>query len=471
MRSRRRWLVLATVLVLGLSAWLGRRVLIRDLFTDGGDVVALPPAGAGVGLTRVARTRVLLVDGLSAAAADELPALTRSCGSGLRLTVDVGFPTVSLPVQHVLWTGLTQQQAGVQYRIPRLSAPPGPALPARVPDSVGIAESHADIVGSFGFSTARPADDVDPWAEAEFVTAATAAVQSDAALVFVHVLRVDEAGHAHGGASPEYARAARWADDRIAEWIADPPPDVRWFVLSDHGHLPGGGHGDAEPAIRLVRACIVGNLPADFPPDGSLLLVDLARALADSTGLAPDDLASGRPLAAALSEPALGSTLPRPSPARWLVAALAVGLGLGIAFAAAPRRVLGLPWWPALGYAGVFVWHGLPSLSSPPVYPPWGLSLLLAAAPGFVALGVLARLGAREASLPRSAVAQLAPGLGIALATAVMCGLPQRWFGLSAGPPLVPWWTAHASVAFSLCLGAALTMAVVALGYRGRPDP
>ena len=45
--------------------------------------------------------------------AERMPTLSRHCATGIDTAVDVGFPTVSLPVQHALWTGRTQQQSGV----------------------------------------------------------------------------------------------------------------------------------------------------------------------------------------------------------------------------------------------------------------------------------------------------------------------------------------------------------------------
>ena len=42
-----------------------------------------------------------------------LPAWSALCARGDRLVVDVGFPSVSLPVEVALWSGLTQQQSGI----------------------------------------------------------------------------------------------------------------------------------------------------------------------------------------------------------------------------------------------------------------------------------------------------------------------------------------------------------------------
>src|SRR5262245_20719184 len=148
-----------------------RHRLIHDITTwdsPAQDPAPLP-AGAGPGLLRAARVRVALVDGLSADAAAKLPAWQSVSGRRIRLMVDVGFPTVSLPVEAALWTGLTQQQTGIVFRSDRPIVPPlATSIPAHVPGSIAIAESHGYIVRSLGFATAEPiageapAKDADP---------------------------------------------------------------------------------------------------------------------------------------------------------------------------------------------------------------------------------------------------------------------------------------------------------------------
>ena len=203
-----RTLVLRGALLLGLllaalGLGAGRRALIRQFFVDGavpGDAPVWPRSPVGDGLTPVPRVRVVLLDGLSRAHAVQLPHLSALCARGRELQVDVGFPTVSLPVQHVLWTGRTQQQSGVQYHIGQLAEPPRGSLPRQI-DSLAVAESHPEIVHSFGFGRAEPSadpawDGLPAWRAHGFVPAAHAAVASPAPLAFIHVLRIDEAGHA-----------------------------------------------------------------------------------------------------------------------------------------------------------------------------------------------------------------------------------------------------------------------------------
>lgn len=76
--------------------------------------------------------------------------------------------------------------------------------------------------------------------------------------VFSYFVGVDENGHMHGGASPEYAEAIRNVDENIGEilaavqaWETANPDEGEWtiIVVTDHGHQPqqGFGHGFQTP--------------------------------------------------------------------------------------------------------------------------------------------------------------------------------------------------------------------------------
>jgi hypothetical protein len=289
--------------------------------------------------------------------------------------------------------------------------------------------------------------------------------------VFVHVLRVDEAGHQSGGASRAYADAAGWADARLAEWLAaDPHPlATRWIVLADHGHRRGGGHGDAEDEVRIVRGCLAGGLPPELPRRGALHLVDVHRALADSLALAPAADTVGRPLAFAIAHPQLGATLPRVGIGHALVAALVGALGLGLGLAVARGRWWLGPWWLAIGYGSLVLVHGPVTLSNPVVFPPLGTAALLGAAPGLAVLAVTAwRARDDAAKLVRATVV---PAVAAWVAAAVGAGALDRLVGAADRPPLFPGWSAHASALASLSLAGCLVVASVlsarlALGRR-----
>ncbi len=463
------------LMLLGIGSGVARRHFIRAFFRDApagapppvaqpaaGQATAAQPLPAAAGLPPAPRTRVLLIDGLDADTARNLPALNHLCRDGLDLTVDVGFPTVSLPVQSVLWTGRTQHQSGLLYRIAPLATPPPGALPHRLPGSRAASEDQPFIARSFGFQMLA----------GDFPAAAREAVSGSARLAFVHVLRVDKAGHRGGSASAAYREAAVWSDDLLGKLLRTAPagPGTRWFVLSDHGHRGAGGHGGAEREIRLTRACIAGGPSArrGDSPGSEIHLIDLARALGDSLGLPPPAGAVGRPLPFARAHPDRGATLPG---AGWLRQGLAVlvflgALALGLARPRWRRRSL-WPLWPLplpLAYLGVLVIRGLPTLSNPIVYPPLGIGAVLAAVPGLlllvVAMGWLLRHD--PGRLPDFCRVQLVPLAGLVAACLLACGGVQA-IVRGGPPPLYPIWTAHAAVFMSLFAAAALLLALVLL--------
>jgi hypothetical protein len=453
---------------LGLLAGQLRRRFIQTWFRDGapGPAPALAqPAAASEGLAPAARVRVLLVDGLDAATARALPALDGLCRAGVDLDVDVGFPTVSLPVQSVLWTGRTQQQSGWLYRIGPLLMPPPDAVAVRVPASVAVAEDQPFIARSFGF-------EVETAGDAEgFVRAARERVSGGGRLVFVHVLRVDKAGHRSGAGSEPYRTAAVWADGLLRELLQAAPtdPQTRWFVLSDHGHRPAGGHGGEERAVRVVRGCIAGGSGIGVTR-ASVHLVDVARAIQDSLGLAPAAQSRGRPLAFAITHPEPDATLPKTPRGRTVIAAIIALASLLMSVAVPLRRrwAGALPVWLAIACASVVVIRGLPTLSNPIIYPPLGWATILAATPGFMYLiGALLLTGGRA---PLAFVLlQIGLPSGLALAALVACGGIEALVDERAGPPLARLWTAQASVSLSLLAAGALLLAAGSLFLAVRP--
>ena len=471
-----RLVAIVLAVVCGAAAWLLphlRHRLIEAVTTyDAAPSDPAPlPAGSGPALAPAPRVRVVLVDGLAATTAATLPAWGEACKRGATVTMDVGFPTISLPVEVALWSGLTQQQTGIVFRSDRPLVPPlAHGIPAQVPGSIAIAESHGYIVRSLGFADAEPAadradpaQDVDPlgWGNA-WEDRARAAVASDARLVFVHVLRVDSAGHRSGRDSVAYRTAAAEADAIVGELVGA-APDARWFLLSDHGHLPGGGHGGEERAVRQVQACIAGPGIA-HSTGGVISAVDMARAIADSVGATLDRASRGRPLSVALAAP-LGDldAFPRLALGPGALAIALVALGLA-ASSFGVRRWWLAPWWLFAGCALLVAIRGEPTLSTPMVYAPAGRDMYLAWLPA-LALAVAATwFGLGRTTAPRVVVAQLALPVLATAGCAAACGAWPALAGREVAP-VVPRFTAYLS---PLLLLTAHGAAAVALGLLGR---
>jgi hypothetical protein len=477
---RRGPLALLALALLGLAlgAAVARRHFIRSWFRDAppgpAPVLAQPGVAEAGGLSPVGQVRVMLLDGLDATTGRTLRALNGLCDAGLDLTVDVGFPTVSLPVQSVLWTGLTQQQSGLLYRIAPLPTPPPEAVTRLVPGSVAVSEDQPFIARSFGFRVEGPPAGAAKagWLADGFGKAAVQAAAGPARLVFVHALRIDKGGHLEGTDWEGYRLAALTADRVLGQVLRAAPPnqDRRWLVLSDHGHRPQGGHGGAEPEVRRVRACLAGGgLAVDTRVRGqNVHLVDLARALRDSLGVPPARGSVGRQLAFAMAHPDPDATVPSAGRSRTAAAALLVlgALALGLSRRLEWPRLRQLPLWLPVSYVTLLFYRGLPTLSNPVIYPPLGLDILFVGAPGLVWLAVV--LGAcllREPrQLPDLCRSQLALPAGAAAACLAACDGFPALFSTGAPPPLLlPLWNSHGSILLSWLSAAAVLTALAAL--------
>jgi type I phosphodiesterase/nucleotide pyrophosphatase len=476
---RPRITALAVACVLAALAWelpqLRRRLLYDVTHWDAipGDPPAIP-AAKGPGLAPVTRTRVVLVDGLSAEAAATLRGWQALCRRGTSATIDVGFPTVSLPIEVALWSGLTQQQTGIVNRYERPLQPALRAIPSQVSRSWAVAENHGWIVRSLGFAITEPAaDPADPVRDAApdawqtmWQARATAAVVSSTGLVFVHILQVDVAGHDHGGDSPEYLAAAE-AADAIVERLVAAGPGARWFLLSDHGHLPRGGHGGEEREIRQVEGCIVGpGVPVHH--GGLIHLVDISRAIADSTGATLDRESRGRPLAAALATP-LGpdDALPAMALGDGAVAILVLAAGLVLTMLAV--RVWWLaPWWFVLGGAALVMIRGEPTLSAPLIYRPEGRDMYIVWLPLLALAFAATWFGRRRTTLVRIVTAQLALPFAAAATALTACGAWGAVFGAEIAP-VVPRFTAYMSPLLLMAAHGAAAVALAALATLVRP--
>lgn len=457
-----------------------RRAFIRTFFVRGLETAPPPalaaPATDAPALPPAARVRAVLIDGVDRATAARLPSYNALCARGLDLVVDAGFPTVSLPIQSALWSGLTQQQTGIQFIGEALKTPLSSSVPARVAGSVAVAEYYPFIASSAGFPLVLPTAefkdaDREQWVSTGFMPAAEAIMASDSRLAFVHILRVDSAGHKSGRVSEEFERAVSEADAMLGALIAAEGgrPDTRWLLLADHGHRGGGGHGDAEDAIRLVRACVAGNLgPVSSGPVSTVVhMVDLARVVADSLGVPMPAESAARPLAVALAAPSQpGATLPAPTGGRWALAALvllaALGVTLLVTRGAGTGRaaVLGTLWaWPVwwlVAWAAIVFLVEPPSLSVPMVYKPMGQEIAESAWPGLVVLALCAAMALRRLSATRVTVALLLVPAALAAAAHILC-----W----GTPPLIPAWTARTSVFLTLLASGAAVLALVHLAH------
>jgi hypothetical protein len=469
------WLPLLVAALLGATLWVGRRHYIRSWFELGPVHETLAKSsspGALDGATRP--VRVILVDGLSERIARELPALTRICRAGLTLRVNVGFPSVSLPVQHALWTGAWQNRSGVMFQVKQMPRPVFESLPELVTrrgaGAVAVAESHREIVASFPFSSVRAPDGKQAMTERELQRVALEAARSDAALVMVHTLAVDEAGHDWGAADPRYRQAAARSDRLLAKLWSERRPDWTVLALSDHGHLDAGGHGGIEPEVQWIRACLAGP-GIEAGSSGVANIVDLNRVLAARLNVAAPASSQGRAL-----EQLVGASSAPPQPdlfhpgAMTLLGTIASLLLVVLAILCwrpadrgDNRRqvLLSLPWGIALSLLLLLSTLGPPSLSRVYVYRIWHGPLLGCAIPALLAPGLQLWLSRRRGPPPVQVIwTQLLLALVPPVAAVSLSGWPLN------APPLVPLLSAWASTLLPLSALSLLSLAASAAVLR-----
>ena len=197
---------------------------------------------------------VVVVDGLKMPSALPMKSVATVRAHGQCRTMDVGKLTISRPVYTILSTGLEADRTGSRNNDQK--------TPLAAQSIWEVAKNHGlEVTGAShnlfwqqlfpnGFSRYKRTEE-------EKADIFAGAPIGDLALF--HPDYVDEAGHAFGGASPEYAALAARADVEIGELLArlDLEQDVL-VITADHGHVDYGGHGGEEPVVEQVLTCFGG---------------------------------------------------------------------------------------------------------------------------------------------------------------------------------------------------------------------
>lgn len=100
---------------------------------------------------------------------------------------------------------------------------------------------------------------------------AAAADPNESAFIFSYQVQVDEAGHAYGGGSPEYAQAVTNVSDNIAEIMAAinaSGEDWTVIVTTDHGHQQSQGFGHGFQSPNETSSFIIFDIAGDDSNDG-----------------------------------------------------------------------------------------------------------------------------------------------------------------------------------------------------------
>jgi hypothetical protein len=203
---------------------------------------------------RPRHTVFILVDGLRRDSAETMTITKQLAARGQCRVSNQGSYTVSRPVYSLLSTGLEVDRHGSRNN--ELTTPLAAESIWQVARESGLHVSGSSHLpwfkqlfpGGFDRYAAAESHEVDVFDVAELTD-----------VNLFHPLYVDEAGHHHGGASPEYAAAVQRADREIARLLARLDLERDLVVLTaDHGHRDEGGHGGAQPVIANVLLCFAG---------------------------------------------------------------------------------------------------------------------------------------------------------------------------------------------------------------------
>ncbi len=251
-------MALLALAAMAYGYWYGDGIIPRLSDHRGHYLVAVEDRvaeGAALGEARPRRVYLVLVDGLRADVAARLTSMQRLGAAGACRRTLVSLPTVSRPVYGTTSSGVEQARTGARNNDNRTPI---------VPESIWqVARTSGRSV--VAFSELRWWRELFPEGFDRYVTPARAddffalAAGAQEDLVLVHPIYVDEHGHDHGAAAPEYAAAAARADHELGGLLAaiDLTRDVI-VVTADHGHSDTGGHGGDDPEIATTLTCYAG---------------------------------------------------------------------------------------------------------------------------------------------------------------------------------------------------------------------
>jgi hypothetical protein len=226
----------------------------------------LPPSSAGPVLSD--RVVLVIVDGLTEEASRGMASFESLREYGASLTAVTGQPSLSYPGWTTLLTGAPQHVSGVTTNwwegMVEAETLIDTALAARRGVVVVGPDSLEELYGAERADGVFLKDWYDEGDEGyrtgELVLATIDLVEMhDPGLVIVHLPDLDDAGHAAGAASDEYAETAARIDADLLGLVDAVQDGATTFVLtSDHGHIASGGHGGWEDEVVRTPLVISG---------------------------------------------------------------------------------------------------------------------------------------------------------------------------------------------------------------------
>jgi hypothetical protein len=234
---------------------------------------------------------IVLLDGMRVDESRRSPPIEALRDRGAHGLVELTeVPTLSRPYYHALLTGVPQRGSGVRRNKPG-QRQVFDALPDRVRAAGGDVAFVAEDLDWMSVLFAR-AGDVDhhgPDALDGPLSAVLDRVEAGdgPTLTVVHVLGVDETAHDFGIDSDPHREALGRADEVVSRVSEATFGRAFLAVVSDHGHIPAGGHGGDEDDVRFAPFVFVGDGVARGEVERPLAVEELAPTFASWIGVAP----------------------------------------------------------------------------------------------------------------------------------------------------------------------------------------
>ena len=252
----------------------------------------------------VARVVLVVVDGLRVDALEKMEYVSALRGRSAFFVLSTGQPSLSLPSSAVIGTGAWQDVTGVTtnwFEGPvRLDSLFSLARDSGLSTAIAGGEGWGQLFGSQSAMTyTRAWKDAYTTFDEETLAEALEFLSARPALLAVHFLDADNAGHDFGAASEEYRKYAGQIDTLIARLHAALEDDTVLIVTSDHGQRDKGGHGGWEEVVTRVPFLMCGR-PIRPGSYGSARQSDVAPTIAALAGLPIPPYAQGRILDEAL---------------------------------------------------------------------------------------------------------------------------------------------------------------------------
>lgn len=196
---------------------------------------------------------MIVVDGLGEESALAVPEIAELAERGAFRRIEAEYPSFTSPNVVSMMTGQPPRESGIRLNGGGSGSEGLDDMLRCAADAGFSIRVRTRILPSFA-ALARPPEDADVASGRAAAVFAPVLDQLEARrprLELVHFGEVDDAGHAHGRTSSAYRESAAAAGRFVAASAArlDPTRELL-LVLSDHGHVPSGGHGGLEPDAR-----------------------------------------------------------------------------------------------------------------------------------------------------------------------------------------------------------------------------